>query len=62
VDEVKDSISIIPEQIRTVDQVLIREVDLGPGHYAYVAFIPQKINWAQTLPTRLEAGYEFWVK
>jgi hypothetical protein len=59
---VKDSISIIPEQIRTVDQVLIREVDLGPGHYAYVAFIPQKINWAQTLPTPLETGYEFWVK
>lgn len=59
---VKDSISIIPEQIKIVDQVLIRETDLGPGHYAYVAFVPQKINWAQTLPTPLELGYEFWVK
>ncbi len=54
---VKDSISVIPEQIRTVDQVLIRETDLGPGHYAYVAFIPQKVSWAQTLPTPLETGY-----
>lgn len=52
----------MPEQIRTVDQVLIREVNLEPGHYAYVAFFPQKTNWAQTLPTPLENGYEFWVK
>lgn len=59
---VKDFMSIIPEQTKTVDQVLIREADLQPGHYAYVAFIPEKASWAQTLPTPLENGYEFRVK
>jgi len=58
----QDSISIIPEQIRTVDQLLIREVDLGPGHYAYVPFFPRKASWAQELPTPLETAYEFRVK
>jgi carboxypeptidase family protein len=61
-ERVKDFISVIPEQIRTVDQVLIREADLEPGHYAYVAFTPQRVNMLQALPTPLETGYEFWVK